>query len=173
LGPQTTFGNLSQTIPTVPGQPYLLSCRYINPSGDTPNEFQVIWNGNTLLDLTNWGKPFPLNPEFIVAATSTNTVLQFAFDDFPSFLGLDEVTLQPFAAPTISNLAGAGGKLSFNYTTVPGFSYQVEYSTDLKTWNSLGSQVFATGYSGSASDHLGPDPTRFYRVFVLQPLFLL
>jgi hypothetical protein len=132
----------------------------------------VNWAGAPLLDLTNWSFTNWLNPQFIVTAPGTNTTLQFGFRDDPAYLGLDEVTVQPFPAPIFISEKESAGSIVFTYTSMPGFQYQVQYSLDLKTWANLGPSEYASGYTSTGSDQIGPDPHRFYRVAVLEPLFI-
>ena len=172
MGPIGSPAFLSQSIPTVPGQTYLLSCWFANPSGSTPNDFSMSWGGKSLLNLTNWNFTNWLNPQFFVTATGTNTALQFGFVDTPSYLALDEVTLQPFPAPVFTSQYLSGGMINFTFNTVPGYQYQIQYSTDLLTWNNLGSPQYASSNSLSGSDPIGPDPKRFYRVELLEPVFI-
>ena len=48
LGPAGSPGFLSQTVPTVPGQTYLLSLWLDSPDGLAPNEFLAAWNGSVI-----------------------------------------------------------------------------------------------------------------------------
>jgi hypothetical protein len=172
MGPVGALSYLSQSITTIPGQTYLLSCWFDNQTGKTPNEFQVSWAGTTLLDLTDWLSTGWVNPQFFVTAHSTNSLLQFGFRNDPAYFGFDEVTVQPFPVPEIIAQTKSGSALLFTFTTVPGFYYQVQYSLDLQTWNNLGSPYYANGPTMTASDPIGPDPHRFYRVMLLQPVFI-
>jgi len=171
-GPVGALGYLSQSVRTLPGQLYLLSCWYDNPTGQTNNDFQISWDGTTLLDLTNWYPTSWVNPQFFVKASGTNTMLQFGFLDVPAYLALDEVTVQPFPVPEITSEVASAGSVVFTFTTVPGFEYQVQYSLDLETWNNLGLPQYATGRTMTRSDPIGPDPHRFYRAVLLQPVFI-
>ena len=49
-----------------------------------------------------------------------------------------------------------------------GQQYQLQYNTDLTTtnWNNLGGLVLATNGTLCASDPIGTDPQRFYRVLL-------
>ena len=123
----TTLGYLSQTIPTVPGQLYLLSLwmnSSSNPSGShktTPNEFSVVWNGTTLYDFTNVGVTGWTNLHFVVNASSSNTSLKIGARDDNYYLGLDDVSALPgfapmiFGSPTNQTLF-AGGNVTFTAT---------------------------------------------------------
>ncbi len=71
---------------------------------------------------------------------------------------------QPSFLPTASNADG----LTLTWSTVSGFSYQVQYTTDLTTtnWINLGSPITASGSTATISDNFA-DSQRFYRVLQL------
>ena len=98
LGPAGSLGYLSQSLPTVAGQGYLLSLWLDSPDGISPNEFLVAWNGTVIFDQTNLGAIGWTNLQFYVTATGTNTVLQFGFRDDESFLGLDDIQVTPLVS---------------------------------------------------------------------------
>ena len=105
LGESGALAYLSQTLPTVSGQKYLLSLWMNNPvkgkiSG--PDEFSVSWNGSTLYDTANFIQASWLNLQFVVTATGASTVLQIGGRDDPSYIGLDDVSVTPVFAPTFS-----------------------------------------------------------------------
>ena len=56
--------------------------------------------------------------------------------------------------------------VAFSWPTTPGVYYQVEYTTNLTpaNWTNLGAAILATNGVTTASDNLGPDPQRFYRI---------
>jgi hypothetical protein len=95
LGPVGGLGFLSQTVPTTPGATYTLSFALASYQGLTPNEFQASFGGTPLADLTNLTNPNYTTYTFIVTAASSSSVLQFGFQDDPSFLQLDDVSLTP------------------------------------------------------------------------------
>ena len=102
FGPGGSLGFISQTLLTTPGAPYVLSFWLDSPDGATPNEFLVSWNGATLFDQTNLpalGTNPPANGwtnlQFSVTATGTTAIIQFGFQDDPTFLGLDDISLAP------------------------------------------------------------------------------
>jgi len=88
-----SLGYIYQNLSTTPGQSYLLSLWLDSPDGLTPNEFQVYWNGTTVFDQTDIGAIGWTNLQFTVAATTTNTLLEFGFQDASSALGLDEISV--------------------------------------------------------------------------------
>jgi uncharacterized repeat protein (TIGR03803 family) len=78
-----------------------------------------------------------------------------------------EITPDP---PRLENISqnGSGG-LTFSWIALPGRSYQVQFNGDLtqSNWTKAGDPITATNTSGSASDLIGPDRQRFYRVVLL------
>jgi uncharacterized repeat protein (TIGR03803 family) len=101
LGSPGSLGYLSQSLPTVAGQDYLISLWLDSPDGLGPNEFMVDWNGMPVFDEVNIGAIGWTNLQFIVTATDTNTDMEIGFRDDSSFLGLDNVQ--------VTTLAGANG----------------------------------------------------------------
>jgi hypothetical protein len=171
-GPVGSLGYISQNLNTLPGQTYIVSCWFDNPSGSTPNDFQIAWDNTVMIDLTNWFYTGWFNPKFLVTATKTNTTLQFGFDDTPSYLGVDEITVQPFPAPKIQPVTNNNGILNFSWNSVPGFTYQPQYSTNLTDWINLGTGNYAGGTNMLGTNSIGPDPHRFYRIQVPQLGFI-
>lgn len=142
LGPAFTLGYLSQNLPTAAGEMYLLSFWLDSPDGVTPNEFSVAWNGTTLLDKKNWGAIGWTNMQFIVTATSTNTLLQFGFRDDNSFLGLDNISVGPLMQPKITSIRLSGANLILNGTSgISNFKYVTQMSTNLIQWVPIGTNV--------------------------------
>jgi len=60
----------------------------------------------------------------------------------------------------------AGGTITLTWSALAGQTYQLQFKTNLyqMSWNNLGSAITATNSTATASDSLGPDPQRFYRV---------
>ncbi len=123
LGEPGLLAYLSQTLPTVAGQKYLLSLWLDSPNLRrqtlTPNEFSVTWNGGALFDGTDIGKIGWTNLQFIVTATNAASVLQFGAQDDNYFLGLDDVSVTPGFAPLISTqptnlMILSGGNATFS-----------------------------------------------------------
>ncbi|MCX6929200.1 MAG: InlB B-repeat-containing protein [Verrucomicrobia bacterium] len=84
--------------------------------------------------------------------------------------GGDQVftTLSP--APVFVAAVGADGTIFFAWGTAVGFSYQVQYTTNLvpANWLDLGPAIPGTGAVASATDTTRTDPQRFYRVQVFR-----
>jgi hypothetical protein len=141
--------------------------------GNTPNEFSVSWNGNTLFDQINlptngvW-----TNLQFIVTATSSNTVLQFGERDDPWYLGLDDVSLTPIPAAAFqtTTVTATNNNLKFAWNAMSGLVYQVQFKTNLlqNNWVVLKS-ITATNTAITFVDTnpITGSPQKFYRLLLL------
>ncbi|HTV39239.1 MAG TPA: protease pro-enzyme activation domain-containing protein [Candidatus Sulfotelmatobacter sp.] len=174
LGQDGSLGYLSQTLPTVTGQSYLLSVWFYPPiirrGNNTPNQFVVLWNGTTQFDVTNlpelgaW-----TNKQFIVTATGPQTVLEIGGRDDPSWLGLDDVNAWPIPSPNIQGVSRAGNKsLSITWYSMTNLEYELQYSTNLASQNWLNLNTYtATGPVISVTNPIGTNTAVFYRVLQL------
>ena len=105
LGESGFLAHLSQTLPSVTGQKYLISIWLNNPiagSSSNPNEFSVSWNGSKLYDKKNMAQVNWTNLQFTVKATGGSTILQIGGRDDNYYFGLDDVSVTPVFPPTIS-----------------------------------------------------------------------
>jgi hypothetical protein len=159
LGQSGSLAYLSQTLPTIVGQKYLLSFWLDNPLAGSsgrhgnPNQFTVSWNGSALYNQINLGEFTWNNFQYVVTATTTNTVLQFGGRDDNYFLGLDDVSVIPGFAPTIStqptNLVILSGS-NAAFTATANGSTPLVY-----IWRQNGINLTdASGVSGSATSNL-------------------
>ncbi|HEV2331421.1 MAG TPA: protease pro-enzyme activation domain-containing protein [Verrucomicrobiae bacterium] len=182
FGQNGSLGYISQTLPTVTNQSYLLSLWLNSPnvadlppttnllSSNTPNQFVVSWNGVTQYNQTNippingW-----TNLQFIVTATGPGTVLQFGQMDDQWYLGLDDVNVWPIPAPNIQSFSRQpGSALSLSWNTQTNVEYQVQYSTNLASTNWLNLNNYsATGPIFTVTNSIGTNPAAFYRVLLL------
>jgi subtilase family serine protease len=169
LGEPNTLASLSQTLPTFAGQAYLLSFWLVNPTGDTPNEFQVSWNGTTLFDQIDIGMLTWTNFQFVVAATGTNTVLTFAVRNDNSGFGLDDVGVEAIPMPSFQAIRSANGSLAFAWSAQTGLTYQFQYTTTLApaNWINTGTAITATNGTMSVSVPAPSDAQGFYRLLLL------
>ncbi len=116
---------LSQTIPTVPGQNYLLSFWFDNPMGGTGQQFLANWNTNN----TSTNQIYFVNDPgvlawqeitLVVQATDTNATLQFGAENLPDGFGLDDIDLIPVfppvftARPATNLIVVAGSTVTFS-----------------------------------------------------------
>jgi subtilase family serine protease len=172
FGQAGAIATLSQTVPTSPSQPYVLSfwlqCFAENGTA-APNEFFVQWGGDTLFDQTNMEASGWTNMEYIVRSSETNTLLEFGLRNDPAAFAMDDITLQPVPSPTFQNVMGNGNAVVLTFSTMPGLAYQVQFTTDLTggNWVNLGPAQPAPGTISTATDFLPTDPRRFYRIVVL------
>ena len=137
FGEQNAPAFLSQTVPTLPNQSYLLSL-WLNcpnvPGGITPNEFSISWNGSTFFDQANipptsgW-----TNLQFIVTATSNSSTLKFGEREDPWYLGLDDVSLTLIPEPMFqpATVTTTNDNLQFAWNALTGLVYQVQLKTNL------------------------------------------
>jgi hypothetical protein len=168
LGGNSSVGYLSQTIPTVAGQPYHLSFWLDNISGVTDNQFLAFWNSTTIFDGQNLGHFAFTNFQFTVVGAAGSSTLEFGFFNATNYFGLDAVTLTPAPAPSFTSFASSAGAIVLGWGTSAGLTYQVQYTSDLSSgqWSNLGGKVTATGTSASTSDS-ATNTQRFYRVLLL------
>ena len=160
LGEAGVQAFLSQTLPTIAGQKYLLSLWLNNPLAaisqrktNNPNEFSVSWNGGTLYDKKNIGRLGWTNMQFVVTATSGGTVLQIGGQNNNNYIGLDDVTATPVFAPAIStqptNLTILSGNNAI-FTAIAGGSTPLAYH-----WRKNGTNLVNGGnISGATSNVL-------------------
>ena len=171
LGPSGTAGYLSQTVPVIVGQPYLVSLWLDNPKpGGTPNQFSVTWNGTNLFNQSNLGVLTWTNLQFTVTASTQNTVLQIGFRNDPGYFGLDDVSVTPVVTPSLRALAKANSTMQFSVNTTQGATYQAQYITGLlqTNWINMGQPFTATNSTTTIIDTGAVDQQRFYRVIIQQ-----
>ncbi len=136
LGPEGSLGHLSQSLVTVPGQVYLISFWLENPGITVANEFQVNWEGSTVSDQVNVGTMGWTNVQLEVAALTTNSVLDFGFENNGYDFGLDDVAVYEVTGvatnpPVITSqpmsqtlTAGWTAQLTSGVTGIAPFFYQ-------------------------------------------------
>ncbi|HEX9048159.1 MAG TPA: protease pro-enzyme activation domain-containing protein [Verrucomicrobiae bacterium] len=172
-GPSATPGYLSQTVATTPGQAYLLSLWLRNASGQTPNWFQVQWNGATVAELANLATTGWTNLQFIVTATGSSSSLQLGFQDDPYYLGIDDVSLRAVSTPTAHSAAKNSNGFQFGWNALAGAVYQAQYRTNLfqGDWINLGNAFTANAATMTITDTNATEnsPQRFYRMVMVSP----
>ena len=166
---------LSQTLPTSPGKEYLLSFWLDNPMSGPGQQFEVNWNTNAPVTNTVY---YALNPpaftwtnfNFVLAATGTNTTLQFGAENQPNYFGLDDISVLAVPVPSISGVAGSSNGVTFTWNSLPNVPYVVQFTTNLEqpNWTALGSSITAATNSLRFLDTnvLTAAPALFYRVIV-------
>ena len=105
LGSMGSDGTLSQTIATTAGKTYTLSFWLQNEASGT-NDFKAIWNGQTLLSLTNAAQSGYTQYTYTVTATGSTSTLEFSALNDPSQWDLDNISL---VEPSSSSGTGSSG----------------------------------------------------------------
>jgi len=137
-GALRTTATVSQSLPTYPGQSYLLSFWFSNPNSGSygPNNqtFQASWNGSTIFNTNSTSSSFIIpwtNVKLIVTATSTTTTLKFSMRNDPDYFYLDDIGVTPINPPAITqqpasqtNLVGSNVVFTAVATGTAPLSYQ-------------------------------------------------
>jgi hypothetical protein len=96
IGEVGTPGTMSQDLATTQGTKNTLSFWLIGTAAaGPPNLFQVAFGGTTLLNLANYQAPTTYK-EYVfnnLLASSASTLLQFTFQQNPSFIALDDISV--------------------------------------------------------------------------------
>ena len=172
LGQYPKDGSLSQTMVTTAGQQLLVSFWLTGvpyQGSTTPNGFAAKWNGSTLYAQTNLNAFGWTNMQFVVSAIGTRSTLEFVFNNVPGAFGLDDVTVGSVPAPDFQSAAVKGGAITFTWSALVNFSYQLQSSINPGNvgWTNVGGPITATGNVMSVSEPIGTTPQRFYRVIML------
>jgi subtilase family serine protease len=171
----TQVATLSQQLATLPGQAYLLSFWLDNPTNGTVQRFLVNWIAggtvtNTLYDISSPPVLPWTNLQFLVTATSTNSILQFGAENDPNAFGLDDVSVTPIPTPGFKSVAVNSGVFSMTFRTLANLPYQLQYTTNLSQpeWLNLGTPITSTSSPLTVSDPSTIPQTgqRFYRLML-------
>jgi hypothetical protein len=174
----TELAILSQTLPTCPGQAYLLSFWLNNPTNGPGQQFAVNWNTNastnTLYYVLNPPAFAWTNFNFVVTAAGPGTVLQFGAENVPYGFGLDDVSVTPIPQPSFSAVQATPDGLALTWLTLPNVAYLLQYKTNLlqPEWLSVGGPVTAvTNTLTQVEPLIDPPavpipPQQFFRVVV-------
>jgi hypothetical protein len=169
LGPYLSLYYLSQTLPTAPGQFYLVTFWVVNYNGVGPDEFLARWGSTTLFDQVDMATDGWLDMQYLVPATATSTTLQFGFRHDTYYFAFDDVSVTGVRISTLQSLVRTGGSYSLNWTAMAGPNYQLQYTTNLNqgTWLNLGGTLVGTNGILTVTDPSPTDPQRFYRLQML------
>lgn len=160
------IATLSQVLPTVPGENYLLSFWLDNPESGESQIFEANWNSTRLYSITNPPAFSWTNLQFVVAASGEDT-LQFGAENPPNYFGLDDVSVIQIPSQFSAGISQTNGVFNLTWNTATGLVYQVQYKTNLlqPSWSNLTPPVTATNNTLSITDSIIP-PERFYRLVV-------
>jgi hypothetical protein len=130
-----------------------------DPDGD-PLTYSWAWIATGTVCLTNGTSPLISLPPGVY--TVQLMVNDGQVDSQPA-----QVTVTVLR-PLTASLARTNGTIAFSWGSLPGRKYQVQFTTNLLSgpWQNLGDVLTATHTDVSASDTLGSEPRRFYRVVV-------
>jgi hypothetical protein len=134
--------------------------------GTIPNEFLVSWNGTTIssqFDTPAFDRTYY---QFVVVATTNNTVLQFGFRSDWAVFGLDDVSVTPIPGPVFQSVTRTNNTIALTWSTMSGLVYQVQSTASLTptNWSNVGGTMTASGSTLSASEAIGTATQRLYRV---------
>jgi len=164
------LATLSQTLPTVSGQDYLLSFWLNNTISGSGQQFEVKWNGVTLYNLSNPSSFNWKNLQFAVTASGASTVLQFAAENQPNVFCLDDISVARIPNVAFRSAVLESNSINLGWITASGLSYRVQYTTNLSQpkWLNLGKPIIAPGGPVTISDTNGVQSSsqRFYRLVV-------
>jgi subtilase family serine protease len=162
----TFVATLSQTLPTIPGDLYLLSFWLDNPVSGATQIFQVNWNGTSLYSVTNPPVYSWTNFEFIATAAGNDT-LQFGAENDPNYFGLDDVSVVRIPPPAFKSIAHTATTIELGWNTASNLVYQVQYTTNLfqPNWSNLTLPITATSNTLTIWDSITSQ--RFNRLLIL------
>jgi len=169
---ESSVAYLSQTLATLPGQPYLLSFWLENADfgyGTIPNEFLVSWNGTAISSQFNQPAYDWTYFQYVVVASGNSTVLQFAFRNDNAVFGLDDVSVTPLPVPVFLSVTHTNNTIGLTWSTMSGLVYQVQTSASMNptNWSNLGGTLTANGSTLFASNVFATATQRFYRVLLV------
>lgn len=161
---------LSQTLATQPGHSYYLSLWLDNPQSGSGQSFSVNWNTNVAVASPVYAIASPpaftwTNLTFILTATASSTVLQFAAQNTPNYFGMDDVSVTPLPLPSIATAVRTKTAFSLTWYAVSGIKYQILSATNLL--NGIWTVLSTNQASGSTLSYTNPaatDQQRYYRI---------
>ena len=168
LGEYGSTAALSQTLPTVPGQSYLLSLWLDNPFSVATEIFDVNWNTDSstcaLYDVTNPPVFGWTNLVFILTASDTNSTLQFVAENDDYYFGLADVSITPIPLPTITSFSASAGSSILTWPSVAQVPYQVQYNTNLLETNWVNGITLTAVTNSLTVTNASDSPIMFYRI---------
>jgi hypothetical protein len=109
----------------------------------------VKWGGTTLFDDVNTGQFTWVNRHFVVAATSSSSVLQFGFQNDNGFMALDDVSVTPIPAPSFQSFNLAGSTFSFTWASLANVAYHGRRQQHLQLRHRRQGQTVLSRHAGA------------------------
>jgi hypothetical protein len=164
MGPDGALGYIHQSIPTTPGASYQISC-WLYSDGQTPNEFQTLWNGTKILDKLDLPADGWTNILLVAKATLASTVLEFGFRDDPGDLSFDDVVVTEIE-PLIQPLAASNGEITLTWAAATNYTYQLQYKAALTqtNWINFGEPLSTPGFLIPPGGVARTNAQEFYRL---------
>ena len=149
LGQSGYAATLSQLVPTIPGQPYLISFWLDNLQASSGQQFNATWNGTNFASLVDPPAFAWSNFQFAATANSTNATLAFAAENDQNYFGFDDVTVTPVPPVAFTDYWVSPNGFQLAWPSAAGLSYLVQCATDLaqSNWLDAGFVVAATNLS--------------------------
>ena len=167
LGEGGFAATLSQTLATMPGQRYLISCWLENSLADTGQLFSASWDGTSFIGLTNPPAFAWTNFLLVATATATNTELWFAAQNDSNFFGLDDVRVIPLPPLTFANFLAGDNTFQLAWNSLAGLNYQVQCTTNLAqgVWLNLCEMTAVASVTSFSDTNISVGAgQRFYRL---------
>jgi hypothetical protein len=181
---RTGYSPVAGTLGEIPQSSYFVDCLESDndtgaPGNDAAHMVPIVQplQGQYTVQLTGLSSaPYSLT----LSSTGTNGTLQVPLllqgTTQPGLVTTYNVTLGPSGLalsgstppPVFQHVTLTNNLVWFTWTSTPGSTYQLQYTTDLSNtnWTSLASPVLATNSTITVSDTTSRDLQRFYRVLL-------
>ena len=171
LGQGGYAAKLAQTVPTTPGQLYLVSFWLADLQAVGFQQFSATWNGANFASLANPPAFDWTNFQFVATADDTNAALEFAAENDRGYFGFDDVTVTPVPPVAFTGYGICSNGFQVTWPTLAGLNYQVLSTTDLAQGNWTTNLIVACTNLTTFVDTNSPagSAQEFYRL-VLLPL---
>jgi uncharacterized repeat protein (TIGR03803 family) len=137
--------------------------------GTTPFTFQWLQNGTNLFDVGNVSGSS--TPTLTIANVNVANAGAYSVTVTNSLGSATSAVVQIRVAfpPVFQAAAISNGIVKLGWNATPGVKYRLQFNANLTTaaWTNLGNLIIATNTVATASDPIGSNTRRFYRVILL------